>query len=76
MATHVFRIITMAGAIAAFEIVGWKGSGLRLTAGLMSVPAPPQGPANGQPGPNTPAGKAPEQGFVPDAWPRHEGSLL
>ena len=30
----------------------------------------------GQPGPNLPAGKAPEQGFVPDAWNPHEGGLL
>jgi DNA-binding beta-propeller fold protein YncE len=32
--------------------------------------------ALGQPGPNTPAGKAPAQGLVPDAWPAHEGGLL
>lgn len=30
----------------------------------------------GAPGPNTPAGKAPEQGYVPDGWYPHAGSLL
>jgi DNA-binding beta-propeller fold protein YncE len=30
----------------------------------------------GQPGPNLAPGKAPEQGFVPDAWPAHPGVLL
>jgi len=90
MSIHACRIIAMAGAVAALEIVG-----------LTSVPATPKaqapagaaaggqedagrqagapgrgGLANGQPGPNTPAGRAPEQGLVPDAWPRHEGSLL
>src|SRR5262245_11118032 len=30
----------------------------------------------GQPGPNLPAGKAPDQGYVPDAWNPHEGGLL
>jgi streptogramin lyase len=30
----------------------------------------------GTPGPNIPAGKAPEQGYVPDGWFPHEGSLL
>ena len=30
----------------------------------------------GQPGPNLPAGKAPDQGFVPDGWNPHEGGLL
>lgn len=37
------------------------------------------GPATlslGQPGPNLPPGKAPEQGFVPDAWSTHEGGFL
>src|SRR5688572_678160 len=34
------------------------------------------GLALGQPGPNVPPGKAPEQGLVPDAWPAHEGGLL
>ncbi len=30
----------------------------------------------GQPGPNQPEGKSPEQGYVPDAWNPHEGALL
>lgn len=30
----------------------------------------------GEPGPNLAPGKAPEQGFVPDAWAPHSGSLL
>ena len=30
----------------------------------------------GQPGPNIPKGKAPEQGYVPEGWPAHPGSLL
>ena len=30
----------------------------------------------GQPGPNQPAGKTPDQGYVPDAWNPHEGGLL
>src|SRR5690606_23966333 len=30
----------------------------------------------GQPGPNLPPGKAPEQGYVPEAWAAHEGGLL
>jgi sugar lactone lactonase YvrE len=30
----------------------------------------------GTPGPSIPAGKAPEQGLVPDGWFPHEGSLL
>jgi len=47
-------------APAAPGRVGGRGSGLAL----------------GQPGPNTPAGKAPDQGLVPDAWPAHEGGLL
>src|SRR5687768_13517797 len=32
--------------------------------------------AQGVPGPNIPRGKAPEQGYVPDAWPAHPGGLL
>ena len=34
------------------------------------------GLALGQPGPNQPAGKVPDQGYVPDAWNPHEGGLL
>jgi DNA-binding beta-propeller fold protein YncE len=34
------------------------------------------GLALGQPGPNQPPGKAPDQGYVPDAWPVHGGGLL
>jgi DNA-binding beta-propeller fold protein YncE len=30
----------------------------------------------GTPGPNIPRGKAPEQGYVPDGWAPHAGSLL
>ena len=30
----------------------------------------------GAPGPNTPKGKTPEQGYVPDGWYPHAGSLL
>ena len=32
--------------------------------------------SNGQPGPNLPTGKAPDQGYVPDGWAAHEGGLL
>jgi len=42
-------------------------------------PAAPAAPASmplGTPGPNIPAGKAPEQGYVPDGWYPHEGGLL
>jgi len=30
----------------------------------------------GAPGPNLPKGKAPEQGYVPEGWPAHPGSLM
>jgi len=30
----------------------------------------------GVPGPNIPRGKAPEQGYVPEGWPAHPGSLM
>jgi DNA-binding beta-propeller fold protein YncE len=33
-------------------------------------------PPQGYPGPNLPRGKAPEQGYVPDGWAPHPGSLL
>jgi hypothetical protein len=34
------------------------------------------GLALGQPGPNLPAGQAPDQGYVPAAWTPHMGGLL
>jgi sugar lactone lactonase YvrE len=41
------------------------------------TPSQPRTPLPlGAPGPNTPKGKAPEQGYVPDAWHPHGGSLL
>ena len=54
------------------------------TPGRTGQAAPPAGRAGGrgaglalgQPGPNVPPGKAPEQGLVPDAWPAHGGGLL
>ena len=43
-----------------------------LTIGVIAQAPLPQG----APGPNIPKGKAPEQGYVPDGWPAHPGSLL
>ena len=44
---------------------------------LGQLPSQPRGPLPlGVPGPNTPTGKAPEQGYVPDGWHPHAGSLL
>ena len=36
----------------------------------------PQALPLGAPGPHQPAGKAPDQGYVPDGWPVHTGALL
>jgi peptidylamidoglycolate lyase len=50
-----------------------------LLAGNLFAQAPSQSRTAlplGAPGPNTPKGKAPEQGYVPDAWHPHGGSLL
>jgi NHL repeat-containing protein len=50
-----------------------------LLAGNSFGQAPSQPPAPlafGAPGPNVPKGKAPEQGYVPDGWNPHTGSLL
>ena len=45
--------------------------------GLLGTMAPrSSAQALGRPGPNQPPGKAPEQGYVPDAWAEHEGGLL
>ena len=43
-----------------------------LTIGVFAQAPLPQG----APGPNIPKGKAPEQGYVPDGWPAHPGSLM
>jgi hypothetical protein len=43
-----------------------------LTTGVIAQAPLPQG----APGPNIPRGKAPEQGYVPDGWPAHPGSLM
>ncbi len=43
-----------------------------LTIGVIAQAPLPQG----APGPNIPKGKAPEQGYVPDGWPAHPGSLM
>ena len=44
---------------------------------LGQPPSQPRAPLPlGVPGPNTPTGKAPEQGYVPDGWYPHAGSLL
>ena len=40
----------------------------------LAAQAPPL--PQGVPGPNLPKGKSPEQGYVPDAWYPHPGSLL
>ncbi len=48
---------------------------LGIGAGL-GVTFAPQALPSGQPGPHQPAGKAPEQGYVPDGWAPHEGALL
>ena len=40
-----------------------------LTIGLIAQAPLPQG----APGPNIPRGKAPEQGYVPEGWPRIRG---
>jgi sugar lactone lactonase YvrE len=43
-----------------------------LTVGVVAQAPLPQG----APGPNIPKGKAPEQGYVPEGWPAHPGSLM
>ena len=44
---------------------------------LLTVGVIAQAPlGQGVPGPNIPRGKAPEQGYVPDAWHPHPGSLM
>ena len=44
---------------------------------LLSVGVIAQAPlGQGVPGPNIPKGKAPEQGYVPDAWHPHPGALM
>ena len=45
---------------------------------VLAIGAVAQQPPLGQgvPGPNIPRGKAPEQGYVPDGWYPHPGSLL
>ena len=45
---------------------------LLLTVAVVAQTPLPQG----VPGPNIPRGKAPEQGYVPDGWPAHPGSLM
>ncbi|MEO7190375.1 MAG: peptidyl-alpha-hydroxyglycine alpha-amidating lyase family protein [Vicinamibacterales bacterium] len=63
----VSAVVALSAAAALGAAVG--------RADVQRGPAPAPLPL-GQPGPNVPAGKAPEQGFVPEAWPRHEGALL
>jgi hypothetical protein len=83
MATLVFRIITMAGAIAAFQIVGGRGSGTRLTPNLTSVGATPhaQAPAGAAAGAQGDAGRqaaraaaAASRTVSPGRTPRRESS--
>jgi peptidylamidoglycolate lyase len=45
------------------------GAGVGMTLASQALPF-------GQPGPHQPAGKSPEQGYVPDGWAPHEGGLL
>jgi DNA-binding beta-propeller fold protein YncE len=67
LAACVFTLLPAPGALAA-----------------QAAPSDPAQPAAapaaplrlGQPGPNLPAGQAPEQGFVPNAWSPHTGGLL
>ena len=51
-----------------------------LTTGLVARAPQPAGQSSavplGTPGPNLPKGKAPEQGYVPEGWHPHAGSLL
>jgi len=51
-----------------------------LTTGLVAQAPQPAGQGSaaplGTPGPNLPKGKAPEQGYVPEGWHPHAGSLL
>ena len=50
-----------------------------LFAGTSFGQAPSQRPVPlplGAPGPHIQSGKAPEQGYVPDGWHAHPGSLL
>src|SRR5687768_17289783 len=49
--------------------------GIGLFAQAPPVPATKPLPL-GYPGPNIPKGKAPAQGYVPDGWHPHAGSLL
>jgi hypothetical protein len=75
-----FTVLALTTAITMFGSLHGQGTGAPAQgrAGGQQAGAPGRGGALalGQPGPNLPKGKAPEQGYVPDAWPVHAGSLL